>query len=61
MPSYLYRCEHCHTELEVEQSMNDDPLVDCDDCKQKALRRVIRPASIGFKGSGFYRNDNPTD
>ena len=37
--------------------MSDDPLSDCPQCGQH-IRRVLFPAGIVFKGSGFYKTDH---
>jgi putative FmdB family regulatory protein len=57
MPRYQYRCRSCGDELEVVQSIKDDPLTVCPSCSG-ALRKVFSPIGIAFKGSGFYRNDS---
>jgi len=58
MPTYEYRCNKCGEHLEVVQSFSDDPLTECPNCGQKALRKVFSPVGIVFKGSGFYKTDN---
>jgi putative FmdB family regulatory protein len=58
MPIYTYRCENCGVQFEQQQSFNDEPLKRCPECKKNKLRRVITPAGIVFKGSGWYVNDN---
>ena len=55
MPTYEYRCEDGH-EFEVFQRMSDDPLTECQVCG-KAVRRVLFPPPVHFKGSGFYATD----
>jgi hypothetical protein len=37
--------------------MSDDPLTDCPTCGSE-VRRVIYPAGVIFKGSGFYVTDS---
>ena len=56
MPIYTYECLSCSTSLERRQSFSDDPLTVHDECGG-SLRRVIHPAGIVFKGSGFYNTD----
>jgi len=58
MPVYTYRCENCGVQFERHQSFTDKPLKTCPECKKKALRKVITPTKVIFKGSGFYINDN---
>lgn len=56
MPIYGYRCEQCGHEVEVLQSMSDEPLRVCPNC-MGPLRKMIYPAGIIFKGSGYYTTD----
>ncbi len=58
MPLYSYRCENCGVEFERQQSFNEDPLKVCPECRKKALKRVISPVHVVFKGSGFYATDH---
>jgi|SRR5215467_484639 len=57
MPTYEYLCQTCHHRFEVWQKMTDEPLTVCDECGGH-IRRVIFPAGIVFKGSGFYKTDH---
>ncbi len=57
MPTYDYQCRACGTVNEVIHSMLEDGPSVCELCGG-SLRRVIHPAGIIFKGSGFYRNDS---
>ncbi|MDP8244587.1 MAG: zinc ribbon domain-containing protein [Candidatus Hinthialibacter antarcticus] len=58
MPTYDYVCDKCNHEFELFQSMKDDPLDKCPECKSKKVRRLIGGgAGIIFKGSGFYETD----
>lgn len=44
--------------MEAFQRMSDDPLTDCPDCEEPALKRKIGlGAGIIFKGGGFYETD----
>lgn len=62
MPTYRYRCGTCGDDVEVWQSITDDSLathdaidgVTCDG----PLTKVLSPAGIVLKGSGFYKTDN---
>ena len=58
MPVYTYRCENCGVQFERQQSFQDAPLKTCPECRKKALKKVITPTKIIFKGSGFYANDH---
>ena len=59
MPLYEYECDKCSCHFEVRQGFDDKPVAVCPACKGKA-RRILYPAPIIFKGSGFYVNDYPS-
>jgi putative FmdB family regulatory protein len=56
MPTYEYRCPRGHT-FELFQRMSDPPPADCQICGAAPLEKVLYPAAIHFKGSGFYSTD----
>lgn len=60
MPIYEYRCESCGHEMEVMQKLADDPLKDCPDCEQPALKKLISAVAFRLKGSGWYETDFKT-
>jgi len=57
MPIYEYACGSCGHHFEAKQKFSDDPIATCPECGQ-TVRRVLHPAGIIFKGSGFYINDS---
>ena len=57
MPIYEYQCDTCGLRFERRQHMSDEPLKDCPECDGH-VHRVIQPAGVIFKGSGFYITDN---
>lgn len=57
MPTYEYRCAKCGEDLEVFQSFSEAPLTKHTGCGGK-LAKVLSPAGIVLKGSGFYKTDN---
>jgi len=57
MPTYDYRCAKCGEELEVFQTFSETPLTKHAGCGGK-LAKVLSPAGIVLKGSGFYKTDN---
>jgi putative FmdB family regulatory protein len=56
MPIYEYRCPNAHT-FELFQRMTDPPPSECQICGAAPLEKVLYPAAIHFKGSGFYSTD----
>lgn len=56
MPIYVYECENGH-HFEKWQSMKDDALKECPECGAP-VRRIMQPAGIIFKGSGWYITDS---
>ena len=58
MPIYIYRCESCGVQFERHQSFTDEPLKRCPECNKNSLRKVLTPAGIVFKGSGWYATDH---
>jgi putative FmdB family regulatory protein len=59
VPTYDYQCLSCGTVTEVIHAMSESGPAACEHCGGK-LRRVLYPAGIIFKGSGFYRTDSRT-
>jgi putative FmdB family regulatory protein len=57
MPLYEYACQECGHRFEVRQGIREDPLTTCPTCGG-AIRRVVQPVGIVFKGSGFYKTDS---
>ncbi|PJF25652.1 MAG: FmdB family transcriptional regulator, partial [Phototrophicales bacterium] len=56
MPMYQYRRED-GTTFEIRQRYSDDPLTVDPQTGQRVVR-VVQPAGVIFKGSGFYINDS---
>ncbi|MGH2354673.1 MAG: FmdB family zinc ribbon protein [Chloroflexota bacterium] len=57
MPVYEYECSACKTRFERSQRFSDPPVTECPECGA-AVRRVLFPAGIVFKGSGWYITDS---
>ena len=58
MPIYEYECDGCGYRFERHQSIASEPVKRCP-CCGGAVRRVIYPVGIIFKGPGFYITDHP--
>jgi putative FmdB family regulatory protein len=57
MPTYQYRCAKCGEQFELWQSIHDDALKRHPGCGGE-VTKVMAPAGIVLKGSGFYRTDS---
>lgn len=56
MPIYEFLCKKCGNVLEVWQRASDPWPKRCAKCGG-ALRKLLSPPGIVFKGSGFYTTD----
>jgi len=56
VPTYQYKCKACENRFDVLQRITEDPLTDCPECGGE-IRRVLFPAGVVFKGSGWYVTD----
>ena len=57
MPIYEYECRSCGHKLESVQKMSDEPLVNCPECQQPGLQKLISAAGFQLKGTGWYATD----
>ncbi len=57
MPIYEYACKNCDHTLDALQKMSDDPLVDCPECGEPALRKLLSAPRFRLKGGGWYETD----
>jgi|SRR5687768_6456555 putative FmdB family regulatory protein len=57
LPTYDYQCRDCGNTIEVIHPMAEDGPSKCEVCGGP-LRRILFPAGIIFKGSGFYKTDS---
>ena len=61
MPIYQYKCEACHSEVEVLQKVSDEPLRDCPECGEASLKKKVTAAAFRLKGGGWYETDFKKD
>jgi putative FmdB family regulatory protein len=61
MPIYAYACKECDHTLDALQKISDAPLVDCPDCGQPALKRLLSAPRFRLKGQGWYETDFKKD
>jgi putative FmdB family regulatory protein len=56
VPIYEYKCPEGHV-FELFQRFADAPLEACQVCGASPVVKVLYPAAVHFKGSGFYSTD----
>jgi putative FmdB family regulatory protein len=61
VPIYEYACKNCDHTLDALQKMSDAPLVDCPECGEPQLRRLISAPRFRLKGQGWYETDFKKD
>jgi putative FmdB family regulatory protein len=61
VPIYEYACKKCDHTLDALEKMSDDPLVDCPECGEPALKRLISAPRFRLKGEGWYETDFKKD
>jgi len=61
MPIYEYACTSCEHTLDALQKMSDEPLVDCPECGEPKLKRLISAPRFRLKGGGWYETDFKSD
>ena len=61
MPIYEYACKKCDHTLDALQKMSDDPLLDCPECGEPALKRLLSAPRFRLKGEGWYETDFKKD
>ena len=61
MPIYAYACKDCDHTLDKLQKIADAPLVDCPDCGEPTLKRLLSAPRFRLKGQGWYETDFKKD
>ena len=61
MPIYAYACKSCEHQLDALQKISEEPLVDCPECGEPALKRLLSAPRFRLKGSGWYETDFKKD
>ena len=61
MPIYEYACKKCDHKLDALQKMSDDPLLECPECGEPALKRLLSAPRFRLKGKGWYETDFKKD
>ena len=61
MPIYAYACRECDHTLDALQKIADEPLTDCPECGEPALKRLLTAPRFRLKGDGWYETDFKKD
>lgn len=60
VPIYEYACRRCEHQFETIQKASEEPLSDCPECGEPALRKLLSAPVFRLKGSGWYETDFKT-
>ena len=60
MPIYEYACGSCEHRFETIQKASEQPLRDCPECGEEALKKLLSAPVFRLKGSGWYETDFKT-
>ena len=60
MPIYGYSCKSCEHSFDALQKMSDPKLVDCPECGESSLRKMLSAPKFRLKGQGWYETDFKT-
>ena len=63
---YVYTCELCGNDFEVEKRWDDTDIEFCPQCLSPKVHKRIQPTVVIFKGSGFtkaarHKSENDND
>ena len=61
MPIYEYACKSCDHRLDALQKMSDPALVDCPECGEPTLKKLLSAPKFRLKGKGWYETDFKKD
>jgi len=60
VPIYEYACNSCPHRFETIQKAAEEPLRDCPECGEPALKKLLSAPVFRLKGSGWYETDFKT-
>jgi putative FmdB family regulatory protein len=60
MPIYGYNCKSCEHSFDALQKISDPKLVDCPECGESSLRKMLSAPKFRLKGKGWYETDFKT-
>ncbi|MDJ0778302.1 MAG: zinc ribbon domain-containing protein [Gammaproteobacteria bacterium] len=61
MPIYEYLCSTCNHEFDALQKVSEEPLTDCPECGESALKKKLSAPGFRLSGSGWYETDFKSD
>jgi len=61
MPIYEYACKNCDHRMDALQKVSEEPLKDCPECGEPALKRLLSAPRFRLKGKGWYETDFKKD
>jgi putative FmdB family regulatory protein len=58
MAIYVWKCEKCETEHEIERKMADSdvPPEECSFCMSNVFKKIPQLSSFSLKGGGWYKD-----
>jgi len=60
MPIYEYACSSCEHRFDELQKVSEAALVNCPECNEPALRKLLSAPKFRLKGQGWYETDFKT-
>ena len=60
MPIYGYACKSCEHSFDALQKMSAPRLVDCPECGEPSLKKMLSAPKFRLKGRGWYETDFKT-
>ena len=58
MPIFDYSCEACGHTFDILQKLGADPLVECPECGQPKLKKLLSAPAFHLKGKGWRNSDD---
>ncbi len=56
MPIYVYKCDNCKEEFEIEQSIKSSASAECPKCQTTSEHRLIAGSSFVLTGGGWGKD-----
>ncbi|MDH3977115.1 MAG: zinc ribbon domain-containing protein [Gammaproteobacteria bacterium] len=57
MPIFAYQCSDCEHYFEELQKLGADPLLECPECGESALTKLLSAPNFHLKGGGWRNSD----